>query len=298
MFNYQGIRCPYCGEEFRENDDIAVCPECGTPHHRQCYHEHGRCFNADLHSQNYEWKPPVSSATVNTASKLCPYCSNPITENDFFCPHCGKQVPQNLPDYNLKNLLDMQEEERKRIAEETGRFVLKSEDLIEGVSVKELLMYFKNIEYVAIFCKQEFTDRKISFCLPALFSPSLFFLYNKAWIEGICAFIISLILSIPDGMIVLYRMTGTLFMNIPLGTWDNLSNIFSFISMGVNSLFAIYGFYILRQSGIRKIKKIKAQSKSEEEFKQLIDRASPPSKLVIALIVGYIAFLFLSFLLL
>ena len=68
--------------------------------------------------------------------------------------------------------------------------------------------------------------------------------------------------------------------------------------MGVNFLFAIYGFYILRQSGIRKIKKIKAQSKSEEEFKQLIDRASPPSKLVIALIVGYIAFLFLSFLLL
>ena len=215
MFNYQGIRCPYCGEEFRENDDIAVCPECGTPHHRQCYHEHGRCFNADLHSQNYEWKPPVSSAPVNTASKLCPYCSNPITENDFFCPHCGKQVPQNLPDYNLKNLLDMQEEERKRIAEETGRFVLKSEDLIEGVSVKELLMYFKNIEYVAIFCKQEFTDRKISFCLPALFSPSLFFLYNKAWIEGICAFIISLILSIPDGMIVLYRMTATLFKNSP-----------------------------------------------------------------------------------
>lgn len=298
MYNYQGVKCPYCGNEFKENDDIVVCPECGTPHHRDCYHENGRCFNADLHAENYEWTPPVLPTPENITSKLCPYCSSPVTENDFFCPHCGKQIPQNLPDYNLKNLLDLQEEERKRIAEETGRFVLKSDDLIDGVSVKELLMYFKNIDYVAIFCKQEFTNRKITFCLPALFSPALFFLYNKAWIEGICALLLSVLLSFPDGMIVLYRMTGTLFMNVPLSTWDNLSNIFSIISMAVNILFALYGFYILRQSGIRKIKRIKSVSKSEEEFKQLINRASPPSRLVIALIVGYIAFLFLSLVLL
>ena len=297
MFPYQGVKCPYCGIEFKENDDIAVCPECGTPHHRTCYHDNGHCYNSELHSETFEWRAVPSISQDKIETKLCPYCSAPISENDFFCPHCGRQIPQNLPDYNLKNLLDMQEEERKKIAEETGRFVLKSDDLIDGVSVRELLMYFKNIEYVAIFCKQEFSGRKTSFCLPALFSPSLFFLYNKAWIEGICAFLLSIFLSIPDGMIVLYRMTGTLFMDIPLSTWDSLSSVFSLASMGVNLLFALFGFYILRQSGIRRIKKIKSISTSEEDFKNKIEKSSPPSRLVIILIVIYIAILLLSLLL-
>ncbi len=50
--DYTKYFCPVCNEKFDENSDVVVCPECGTPHHRACWFEFGKCFNADHHSQN------------------------------------------------------------------------------------------------------------------------------------------------------------------------------------------------------------------------------------------------------
>ena len=41
--------CPVCDRKFESADDIVVCPECGTPHHRDCYDELGHCFYEDRH---------------------------------------------------------------------------------------------------------------------------------------------------------------------------------------------------------------------------------------------------------
>ena len=37
MFFYEGCQCPVCGKSFQESDDIVVCPQCGAPHHRECW---------------------------------------------------------------------------------------------------------------------------------------------------------------------------------------------------------------------------------------------------------------------
>ena len=41
--------CPVCGNDFTEDDDVVFCPECGTPHHRSCWMENGKCINENLH---------------------------------------------------------------------------------------------------------------------------------------------------------------------------------------------------------------------------------------------------------
>ena len=41
--------CPVCGKDFTEDDDVVFCPECGTPHHRSCWKENGKCINENLH---------------------------------------------------------------------------------------------------------------------------------------------------------------------------------------------------------------------------------------------------------
>lgn len=48
--------CPICEEKFNENDEIVVCPECGTPHHRDCYNSLGECKNAPLHKEGFSFK--------------------------------------------------------------------------------------------------------------------------------------------------------------------------------------------------------------------------------------------------
>lgn len=41
--------CPVCNNPFNQDDDAVFCPECGTPHHRECWKKNGRCFNEALH---------------------------------------------------------------------------------------------------------------------------------------------------------------------------------------------------------------------------------------------------------
>lgn len=47
--DFTKFNCPVCNKNFVENDDVVVCPECGTPHHRECYKTTGKCFNENLH---------------------------------------------------------------------------------------------------------------------------------------------------------------------------------------------------------------------------------------------------------
>ena len=50
--NYKIYKCPVCNIQFDDDADVVVCPECGTPHHRECYIQNGKCINADKHGTN------------------------------------------------------------------------------------------------------------------------------------------------------------------------------------------------------------------------------------------------------
>ena len=56
--------CPKCGQKFNENDDIVVCPECGTPEHRSCYLEEGNCVNLSLHGTDFSWQPQIDNSEI------------------------------------------------------------------------------------------------------------------------------------------------------------------------------------------------------------------------------------------
>ena len=43
--------CPVCNNSFNDTDDAVFCPECGTPHHRECWNKTGKCFNEVHHGE-------------------------------------------------------------------------------------------------------------------------------------------------------------------------------------------------------------------------------------------------------
>lgn len=49
---YTNYKCPVCKNDFNEEDDVVVCPECGIPHHRECYIQNGKCINEEKHGTN------------------------------------------------------------------------------------------------------------------------------------------------------------------------------------------------------------------------------------------------------
>jgi hypothetical protein len=96
MSFYENHECPVCKKKFEQNDDIVVCPECGTPHHRQCYDFIGHCVNQGLHQSGYDYynenKPIVEQqdvqnsdtdeqhSTQNQTNQEVPF-QNPFTVN-------------------------------------------------------------------------------------------------------------------------------------------------------------------------------------------------------------------------
>lgn len=85
--DYIGNKCPVCQKNFHADDDVVVCPECGTPHHRECYESLGHCYNEKLHEQGYDYQEEHADEKENI--KVCPSCGKSNDNDHFFCGHCG-----------------------------------------------------------------------------------------------------------------------------------------------------------------------------------------------------------------
>ncbi len=208
MQSYFGSPCPYCGKKFAEGDDIVVCPECGTPHHRDCYKEHSACANEAKHGENYEWKSAFASSIPhkhheeNHAEKgetvFCKYCGSETPLGSMYCHKCGAPMNEEAPRRELHRFDSAEEFHRERFRMFTEAFG----GGFEGVSPKEAALFVRsNIEYFlprfAAFSKGAKFDTNFS-----AFIFSYFYLfYRKMYGLGFAVLIASLILSIP-GMLL------------------------------------------------------------------------------------------------
>ena len=62
---FEGLSCPVCNNPFVSDDDIVVCPQCGLPHHRECWKSIGQCFEHAKHGTSQQWSR--DNHTSNTA---------------------------------------------------------------------------------------------------------------------------------------------------------------------------------------------------------------------------------------
>lgn len=198
MQNFFGNPCPYCGKNLAEGDDIVVCPECGTPHHRDCYKEHSACANEEKHSENFEWKNPVFTHShkpepvpeENPETVLCGHCGMENPGSARYCLGCGAPLSEEKP-----HVFSSEEEfqrERERIITESFSASF------DGISAKEAAIYVRsNVGYFlprfAAFSKGAKFDTNFS-----AFIFSFFYLfYRKMYALGIGVLLATTILSIP-----------------------------------------------------------------------------------------------------
>ena len=76
---HTGDPCFACGKKIMEDDDVVVCPECGTPYHRSCWEKNGKCINIWLHRDGKTWERPSEPEP----EKEITFSKKVITERDI-----------------------------------------------------------------------------------------------------------------------------------------------------------------------------------------------------------------------
>ena len=71
---HTGEKCFVCGQVFTDNDDVVVCPDCGTPYHRACWQKNGACVNLPLHESGKSWQPEKKAEEEAQMIRICPDC--------------------------------------------------------------------------------------------------------------------------------------------------------------------------------------------------------------------------------
>ena len=210
---YKDVQCVCCGNKFTDSDNVAVCPECGSPHHKSCYNETGRCFNNEKHKDGFVWEFPEELKPKITVKKrhqepqvleykfkngesavICPHCKTPNYGNDALCIKCRK--PLIAEDEKKDNKKSFRNDE-ERISYYNRFGGLKPDILIEGVPAEDISAYirFNSGRYIRKFIGMERFGRKFAVSVAAFIFGPVWFLYRKLYKYGLLYLLILLVLA-------------------------------------------------------------------------------------------------------
>lgn len=303
MSRFTDKLCPICRERFTDNDDVVVCPECGTPHHRECYNKTGSCGVGGYHAEGFVWNGKLPDE-LETVRQEAP--------KDSFDPHyaeyptgAGAQdIPHSsgVPEIEELNGFPDQYFEFYR---EIRSMTIDEERGEDGVSGKELCHFAgKSIMHYAqafsAFRKGIIKDGKrqpvkifINVC-SGFFMPIHQF-YRRMDLLGILLLLVSAVTALPE-ILLMYDVeyASIEFTAAMTSTLNMLAVLSNLISFAATILMCIFGDYLYYRFCVRRIKKIRSRyddGKAQGYYMALAESGAP-SKLRI--VIGILAYLLMA----
>ena len=240
---FTGEKCVLCDEVFTDSDDVVVCPECGTPHHRDCYKKHGRCGNIYMHGTGQKWQSAIRVTEIKPEI---------VVQEDEHYPDYEPIQPHEYTDINSFN---------KAVMRDIG-FNL-NEDM-GGATLDEINMFVGHnvLYYIPKFKKMKDLGSKLSFNLSCFLFPSFYFANRKMWLWAIIATVISVILNIPASIIIMAQ-SGVFtenIMNVIYENQDFIQNMETICSAGsciMRTVMCLFANWIYFKFVLKKIQQIK-----------------------------------------
>lgn len=275
--------CFSCGRKFDEKDDIVVCPECGTPYHRECYAQSGDCINTQLHENGGKWKSSAAEKekTQNEAIVICPMCMQPNSVNDEICSKCGYRLKENDASSSheaggIKPEAIFGDSDNPFFKPYLG---FNPEEDLGGATLKEVSDFVDSntLYYVPLFKKMKDAGTKVSLNLSSFLFPYFYFANRKMWLWGILTAIISIILELPATLYTLGAadMSWPYFQDVVnvLASKENIllaaSEACAMISWIFRLVVCFFANWLYFRFTVRSIKKIKLNNGGHAEQSKL-----------------------------
>jgi len=86
-----GKTCPYCRTTIEPGAPAVICPQCGIPHHADCWQENGRCTTFGCQGGGPALSPMgggPGQAFPFGQDRPCPACGFMMRPTETTCPYC------------------------------------------------------------------------------------------------------------------------------------------------------------------------------------------------------------------
>ncbi len=279
MSRFANKKCPICHAPFTEKADIVVCPECGTPHHRQCYLAKGHCGVEEYHAQGFVWNgllPDEEAAQPEQTAQ------QPEPAHD---PHRGEYPagvpnPEPRPEFRGMDKIQDPEEYYKRFQ------MLVTDDVRgdDGVSLHELCAFAAKSVYhygraFSTF-RGEITGRKSSVFMnicSGMFLPVHQF-YRKMDCLGVATLLITVLFMLPELLISGGIIDLESLSDAGHGILSMIYMACNFGSLLLTVMLWLFGDYLYYKHAVRQIKKIRSRFEGnlgEEYYAALVEKGRP-----------------------
>lgn len=313
MKEYENKKCSCCGERFNADDDIVICPECGTPMHRACWN--GHCPNESRHAAGFDWDSEQKDLELKEYAEAvhrCEICGFKIvaSEEKIFCPDCGAPMHRKCFDrighcphefehdsgYDYHNaqksprpiqppmetIMSFDElmdklQENPMLSAESGEeitcFGVKQKELLHFLGVHSL----STPQFFSKFMNMARSEKKVSLNFFAgLFMPFYQF-YRKMTGPAILLTLAYFIMNIPQLYLQVMFLTNGYDALIPTQL-ESIYSIMTYIGIAVEILLILFNDYIYMKWSVGKILALREQyqNASETEYMEALERAGKP----------------------
>lgn len=316
---YLNQKCSHCEKTFKKDDDVVVCPICGTPQHRECYEENNQCINHDKHADGYVWNAEDTTSNNSKSASDTIICSNCGTKNSgdsFFCKHCSNPLDTKTPNtssgfagYNYQNNKENTNFQDTPFGAAPFK-INENDEIAPDVKLIEAQKYVKtNSLFFSLIFKRIHDHNRSRFNFAAFIFSGGWFLYRKQYLLGTILTVLFAIFTV--GYNILYTPVYNMLesYNIIIDNkilYDQLAVLsneqMTMVSLLVFSYFAKFVLMII--SGIianrcyykhvvKKVKLAKENFTSDTELKEHLSKTGG-----VNMILGYIllmAYVLVSF---
>lgn len=248
---FKNEKCAACGMKFFDDADIVVCPECGTPYHRECWERIGACVHSAEHG-SYEWKGENQELREHLENiESAENQKHENTNDGFEIIHVDSYD-------EYREIMD------KKLLEQQKDF-----DAIDGVTAQELLKFIgKNgYYYLPVFkdIRKNNKSLKLNFASFLMFPMHCF--YRKMNLFGVV--MMTLLFLTTEAKILLSHFAEQ------LGISDNMLMtayiIATALSLAIDIFVLMFFNYFYFKSCIKRINAIKHHY-SDENYDRILAR--------------------------